>query len=65
MSSTDLDAPPLRLILAAIFIVVGVHVLTAVALVAIKTPQMKVEPEKDTPPIEIEMVTLPAAIKEP
>lgn len=65
MSSTDLDAPPLRLILAAIIIVVGLHVLTAVALVAIKTPQIKVEPKKDTPPIEIEMVTLPAEIKEP
>ena len=65
MSSTDLDAPPLRLILAAIFIVVGVHVLTAVALVAIKTPKITVEPKKDTPPIEIEMVTLPAEMKEP
>ena len=59
MSSTDLDAPPLKLILAAIIIVVGLHVLTAVALVAIKTPEIKVEPKKDTPPIEIEMVTLP------
>ncbi|MBF4488978.1 TonB family protein [Psychrobacter sp. N25K4-3-2] len=65
MSSTDLDAPPLKLILAAIIIVVGLHVLTAVALVAIKTPEIKVEPEKDTPPIEIEMVTLPAETKEP
>ena len=65
MSSTDLDAPPLKLILAAIIIVVGLHVLTAVALVAIKTPEIKVEPEKDTPPIEIEMVTLLAETKEP
>ncbi|MGM8937757.1 energy transducer TonB [Psychrobacter glaciei] len=65
MSSTDLDAPPLKLILTAIIIVVGLHVLTAVALVAIKTPEIKVEPEKDTPPIEIEMVTLPAETKEP
>lgn len=65
MSSTDLDAPPLKLILAAIIIVVGLHVLTAVALVAIKTPEIKVEPEKNTPPIEIEMVTLPAETKEP
>ncbi|MBE0407539.1 energy transducer TonB family protein [Psychrobacter sp. AOP22-C1-22] len=59
MSSTDLDAPPLRSILIAIIIVVTLHVLTAVALVAIKPPEIKVEPEKDTPPIEIEMVTLP------
>ena len=59
MSSTDLDEPPLKLILAAIIIVVSLHVLTAVALVAIKTPEIKVEPKKDTPPIEIEMVSLP------
>lgn len=59
MSSTDLDAPPLRSILIAIIIVVTLHVLTAVALVAIKPPEIKIEPEKDTPPIEIEMVTLP------
>lgn len=59
MSSTDLDAPPLKLILAAIIIVVGLHVLTAVALVAIKAPEIKVEPKKETPPIEIEMVSLP------
>ena len=59
MSSTDLDAPSRKLILTAIMIVVGLHMLTAVALVAIKTPEIKVEPKKDTPPIEIEMVTLP------
>ncbi|KAA0915255.1 energy transducer TonB [Psychrobacter sp. ANT_WB68] len=59
MSSTDLDAPPLRLILIAIIIVVGLHVLTAIALVAIKAPEPKTELIKETPPIEIEMVSLP------
>ena len=59
MSSTDLDAPSLRLIFAAIAIVVGLHVLTAVALVTTKTPEIIVEPKKEKPPIEIELVTPP------
>ena len=59
MSSTDLDAPPLRLILIAIILVVGLHLLTAIALVIIKAPTLKDEPIKETPPLEIQMVTLP------
>ena len=65
MSSTDLDAPPLRAILIAIIVVVGLHVLTAVALVTIKPSEPKVEPVKETPPIEIEFVSLPAPNTEP
>ena len=64
MSSTDLDAPPLRLILIAIFIVVGLHALTAIALVTIKAPEPKDELIKETPPLEIQMVTLPAKLAE-
>ena len=60
MSSTDLEAPSRKLLLAAIIIVVGLHVLTAIALAAVKTPELKVEPKKDTPPIEIELISLPA-----
>lgn len=60
MSSTDLEAPPLRLILIAIILVVGLHVLTAIALVVIKAPAPKVDLAKETPPLEIQMVTLPA-----
>ncbi|MBF0659214.1 TonB family protein [Psychrobacter sp. NG25] len=59
MSSTNLDAPSPKLTLATIAVVVGLHVLTAVALAAVKTPEMKVEPEKVTPPIEIELITFP------
>lgn len=59
MSSTDLEAPPLRLILIAIILVVGLHLLTAIALVIIKAPTLKNEPIKETPPLEIQMVTLP------
>lgn len=58
MSSTDLDAPPLRLIVMAILLVVGLHALTAIALVVIKAPAPKDEPLKETPPLEIQMVTL-------
>ena len=60
MSSTDLEAPPLRLILIAIILVVGLHLLTAIALVIIKAPMLKDEPIKETPPLEIQMVTLPS-----
>ena len=59
MSSTDLEAPPLRLILIAIILVVGLHLLTAIALVIIKAATLKDEPIKETPPLEIQMVTLP------
>ncbi len=59
MSSTDLEAPPLRLILIAIILVVGLHLLTAIALVIIKAPTLKDESIKETPPLEIQMVTLP------
>ena len=65
MSSTDLDAPPLKAILIAIIVVVGLHVLTAVALVTIKPSEPKIEPIKETPPIEIELISLPAPNTEP
>jgi len=65
MSSTELDAPPIRSILLAIIIVVGLHLLTAFALVTIKTPTLKPEPETDTPPVEIQFVTLPTQTAAP
>ncbi len=66
MSSTDLETPPIKSILIAILVVVGLHVLTAVALVAMKPSAPKVALPKQTPPIEIELVSLPAALpKEP
>ncbi len=63
MSSTDFNAPPIRLILLAIVIVVGLHVLTAVAIVAIKAPPPVIESIEVTPSIEIEMITLPIETK--
>ena len=65
MSSTELDAPPLKAILIAIIVVVGLHVLTAVALVTIKPSEPKIAPIKETPPIEIELISLPAPNTEP
>lgn len=64
MSSTDLEAPSRKLLLAAIIIVVGLHVLTAIALAAVKTPELKVD-KKETPTIEIELISLPPEITEP
>ncbi|MDE0843802.1 MAG: TonB family protein [Psychrobacter pacificensis] len=60
MSSTDLETPPTRLILLSLLVVVGLHVLTAVALAVIKTPKPKPVPKEDITPVEIEFVTLPA-----
>ncbi|OLF36023.1 hypothetical protein BTW00_06990 [Psychrobacter sp. C 20.9] len=60
MSSTDLDTPPTRLILLSLLVVVGLHVLTAVALAVIETPKPQPAPKEDITPVEIEFVTLPA-----
>ena len=60
MSSTDLDAPPLKSLLLAIVAVLGLHVLAAIALVAIKTPELEPEPKKEMSPLEIKFVSLPA-----
>ena len=59
MSSTDLDAPPLKSLLLAIVAVLGLHVLAAIALVAIKTPELKPELKKEMSPLEIKFVSLP------
>ena len=63
MSSTILDAPSPKQTLAAAVVVVGLHALTVAALVAMKAPEKPVEAKIQTPPIEIELVTLPQ--KEP
>lgn len=64
MRATDLDTPPFRLILMTIVIVVGLHVLTAVALVVTQPPEPITEPVEKTPPIEIQMVSLPSPAAE-
>ena len=65
MSSTDLEAPSRKLLFAAIIIVLALHVLTVIALAAIKTPELKVENKNAASPIEIELVSLPAETATP
>ena len=65
MSSTDLEAPSRKLLFAAIIIVLALHVLTVIALAAIKTPELKVENKNNASPIEIELVSLPAETATP
>ncbi len=57
MSSTDLETPPTRLILLSLLVVVGLHVLTAVALVLIKTPKPQPATKETITPVERESVT--------
>ncbi len=59
MSLTDFNTPPVKLIMLAVSLVVGLHVLTAVALVAIKPPAPTIELPTVTPPIEIQLVPPP------
>ncbi|TXD98415.1 TonB family protein [Psychrobacter frigidicola] len=65
MGSTDFNAPPRKLTLIAIGAVVGLHVLTAMALVAMKPPAPIDEVRDTPPPIEIQMVTLPTDVAQP
>ena len=65
MSSTDLAEPSRKLLFAAIIIVVALHVLTVIALAAIKMPELKVENKNEASPIEIELVSLPAETATP
>lgn len=64
MNSTDISVLPLKLILGVISIVVILHVLTAMALVAIKPPTPVSQPPIITQPIDIKMVTPVIKIKE-
>lgn len=65
MGSTNLNAPTLKMTSAAIGLVVILHVLAAMALVMVKSPAPIKPPASQTPPIEIELLTLPAPSAEP
>lgn len=65
MGSTNLNAPTLKMTSTAIGLVVILHVLTAMALVMVKSPAPIKPPASQTPPIEIELLTLPAPSAEP
>ncbi|WP_201594669.1 energy transducer TonB [Psychrobacter fulvigenes] len=59
MRSTDFNTPSLKLILMALLVAVGLHVVTAVALMNVKTSTPTVEPIQTSSPIEIQLLTLP------
>jgi len=63
MGSTNFNAPPFKLTLTAIGAVVALHVLAAMALTMVNTPDPVANPIKTTLPIEIQLVTLPAEIE--
>lgn len=65
MGSTNLNAPTLKMTSTAIGLVVILHVLAAMALVMVKSPAPIKPPVSQTPPIEIELLTLPAPSAEP
>lgn len=65
MNSTNVNALPPKLTLIAIAAVVGLHVLTAMALVSIQRPAAVTKPPEITPSIEIQLVTLPVTVAEP
>lgn len=59
MVSMNINTSPRKLTLLVISAVLGLHVLTAVALVMIAAPTPMVKTPTMTPPIEIQVVTLP------
>lgn len=64
MGSENLNAPPYRVILIIISVVVSLHILTAVAIVMVQPPAIS-EEEKQIEPIEIQLLTLPAETPKP
>ncbi len=59
MGSENLNAPPYRVILIVISVVVSLHILTAVAIVMVKPPLAIIEEEKRIAPIEIQLLSPP------
>lgn len=58
MDSTYNDAPSRKLIILVGGAVIGLHVLTAAVLMMVKTPEPQVESFAETPPIEIQLMSL-------
>ncbi len=59
MGSTNLNAPPYRMILTVVSIVVSLHILTAVAIVMVQPPLSVIEKEQPVKPIEIQLLSTP------
>ncbi len=65
MGSENLNAPPYRVILIIISVVVSLHILTAVAIVMVKPPLAIIEEEKQIAPIEIQLLSPPPETPKP
>lgn len=65
MGSTSFNVPSLKLTSTVMGCVVTLHLLTALALVMVKTPVTTIKPLKITPPIEIQLVSEVTTIAEP
>ncbi|MFZ2553164.1 MAG: energy transducer TonB, partial [Psychrobacter urativorans] len=63
MASTNPNTSSLKLIVAAIGIVVILHLLTAMVLVMVNPPKPITAPPKALPPIEIQLLPPPVEIE--
>ena len=57
MGSTSFNVPSLKLTSTVIGCVIALHLLTAIALVMVKTPVITIKPLEMRPPIEIQLVS--------
>lgn len=65
MGSTSFNMPSVKLTSTVMGCVVALHLLTAIALVMVKTPVITIKPLEITPPIEIQLVSEVTTITEP
>ena len=65
MGSISFNMPSVKLTSTVMGCVVALHLLTAIALVMVKTPVITIKPLEITPPIEIQLVSEVTTIAEP
>ena len=65
MGSKNLNAPPYRMILTVVSMVVSLHILTAVAIVMVQPPLAVIEKEQPVEPIEIQLLSVPVESPKP
>ena len=65
MGLSNLDAPPYRMILTVVSVVVSLHILTAVAIVMVQPPLAVIEKEQPVEPIEIQLLSVPVESPKP
>lgn len=65
MNITHVNVHPPKLTLTVIGVVVGLHVLTGMALVMVTPPVLAIKVPKVVPPIEIQFIDVPVEIEKP